>query len=120
MKKLLLSLSFMALAFANIKAASDTTINETTAEQTEFTENNDQLILRGTFGKQPVKDNDSKNSHFQAENKSADTITRQLTDAFAMGICVGVVCSLLIAMLIQDAAPRHRPSLLTLAYHVRF
>jgi hypothetical protein len=46
MKKLLLSLSFMALVFTNIKAEDDLTINETTAlEQIVSTENNDRLML---------------------------------------------------------------------------
>jgi len=57
MKKLLLSLSFMTLAFANIKAIGHSTINETIAsEQTVFTENNDQLILENSFGEQQIKD----------------------------------------------------------------
>jgi hypothetical protein len=54
MKKLLLSLSFMALVFITIKAEDDLTINETTAlEQTVSTENNDPLIPKNGH---PIKE----------------------------------------------------------------
>jgi hypothetical protein len=58
MKKLLLSLSFMALVFANIKAADNNEI--TTCELMEFTRNyelalNAQLTLQGMSDKQSVQ-----------------------------------------------------------------